>query len=130
MADDPQNPLDGGGPKKTNPQLARAQAKVKTTLSQFTTGQKTVTAVALVVVILGGYLFMSWAGKPTYAPLFSNLGASDAAAITQKLSADHIPYQLTDGGATIMVPSKDVYQQRITMSAANLPNDDQQGYSL
>jgi flagellar M-ring protein FliF len=87
-------------------------------------------ALAILGVVVGGYLFMSWAGKPTYAPLFSNLSSSDAASMTQKLSANKIPYQLTEGGQQIMVPQADVYQQRLDMAAAGLPSSGSQGYSL
>jgi flagellar M-ring protein FliF len=113
-----------------NAQLARFQSKAKETLAGFTTGQKTMTVITVLAVVIGGYLFMGIAGKPTYSPLFSNLGGTDAAAITAKLTAAHIPYQLADGGATILVPAKDVFQERIDMSAAGLPNSNQQGYSL
>ena len=64
---------------------------------------------------------MSWAAKPTYAPLFSNLSSTDAAAITAKLAEAKEPYQLADGGQTVLVPQADVYQQRITFSGAGLP---------
>ena len=72
---------------------------------------------AVLAVVLGGYLFMSWAGQPSYVPLFSNLSSSDAAAITQKLATNKIPYELAEGGEQIMVPESDVYQQRLDMAA-------------
>ncbi len=87
----------------------------------FTPGQKAVTVVAVLVMLVGGYFFMSVASKPSYAPLFTNLQPSDAASITQKLASDHVPYQLQDGGSSIFVPQNDVDQERITMAAAGLP---------
>ena len=99
-------------------------------MSGFTSGQKAALVIAVLAVVAGGYLFMSWAGKPSYVPLFSNLSSQDAAAITQKLSTNKIPYQLTEGGQQIMVPQTDVYQQRLDMAAAGLPSSGDQGYSL
>ena len=61
-----------------------------------------------------GVIFMSLSGKPTYSPLFTNLQPSDAAAITQKLATDKVPYQLQDGGTTILVPQNDVDQERLS----------------
>jgi flagellar M-ring protein FliF len=99
-------------------------------MSGFSSGQKAMLGMAVLAVVLGGYLFMSWAGKPSYVPLFSNLSSSDAASITQKLATNKIPYELTEGGEQIMVPEADVYQQRLDMAAAGLPASGDQGYSL
>jgi flagellar M-ring protein FliF len=102
----------------------------KSMLAGFTTGQKAITGVAIVAVLVGGLMFMSWASKPTYAPLFTNLSATDAAAITAKLTESNTPFQLADGGGTIMVPQSDLYQQRIDLSGAGLPTGGTEGYSL
>jgi flagellar M-ring protein FliF len=98
--------------------------------ADFTAGQKTVTALVVVGLVIGGYVFSSWASKAKYAPVFSNLAASDASAITDKLTSAKEPYKLADGGATIMVPQKDVYQLRLDMAKANLPTGGVSGYSL
>ncbi len=87
----------------------------------FTPGQKAVTAVALVGVVVGSLLFMSFVGKPTYTPLFTNLAPADAAGITAKLASDKVPYQLQGGGSTILVPQSQVDQERINMAQAGLP---------
>lgn len=87
----------------------------------FTPGQKAVTAIAVVAVLAGGLFFMSFAGKPSYAPLFTNLQPADAAAITSKLNADHVPYQLQNGGTSILVAQNKVDQERINMAQGGLP---------
>jgi len=110
--------------------LLRLRDRAKEVIAGFSSGQKTVVVVAVLATVVGGYLFMSWAAKPTYVPLFSNLSSSDAAAITQKLATNKVPYELTEGGEQIMVPQGDVYQQRLDMAAAGLPASGDQGYSL
>src|SRR3954470_5220086 len=104
--------------------------KATQTLAGFSTGQKVITALAVVGLLAGGMMISSWASKPTYTPLFSNLAASDAAAVTQKLTSSKVPYKLADGGQTVMVPQNQVYQQRIDLSASGLPTGGTQGYSL
>ncbi|GAA3261126.1 flagellar basal-body MS-ring/collar protein FliF [Dactylosporangium siamense] len=96
----------------------------------FTPGQRVVTIVAVLALAIGGYFFATWAGKPTMAPLFSNLAASDASAIVDKLNADGVTYSLSDGGSTINVPSDQVYNLRISMSGAGLPASGDAGYAL
>ena len=106
--------------------------RARNLFSGFTTGQKTMTAIAVVAAIVGGAFFVSWVSQPTYAPLFTSLSATDAAAITAKLTDAKEPYQLADGGTTVLVPQADVYQQRINLSGQGLPagGGDSQGYSL
>lgn len=99
-------------------------------MAGFSTGQRAVVGVAVLAVVIGGYLFMGWAGKPTYVPLFSNLSSTDAAAITQKLAGAKEPYQLAEGGQQVLVPQGAVYQERLDMAAAGLPSAGNQGYSL
>ncbi|WP_375492579.1 flagellar basal-body MS-ring/collar protein FliF [uncultured Jatrophihabitans sp.] len=96
----------------------------------FTPGQKLVTVVAVLALVIGGYLLATWRPAPKYAPLYSNLATSDASAIVSKLDADKIPYQLSGGGTTISVPADKVDSTRLTMSAANLPGSGQTGYAL
>src|SRR4051794_15096677 len=100
------------------------------TLSGFSTGQKVITGLAVAGLIVGALTFSSWASKPSYAPLFTNLQPSDAASITQKLTSNKISYQLADGGGTVMVPQSVLYQQRIALSAAGLPAGGTDGYKL
>ena len=104
--------------------------KASQALSGFSTGQKVVTGLAVAALIAGGMMFSSWANKPTYVPLFSNLQPSDASAITGKLNGAKVPYKLSDGGGTILVPQNQVYQQRLDLSANGLPSGGSQGYSL
>ena len=96
----------------------------------FSPGQKAVTVVAGVALVVGGVLLATWQSKPTYAPLYTNLAATDASAIVDKLNAANVPYQLAGAGTEIMVPKDKVYATRLTISAAGLPSSSQTGYSL
>jgi flagellar M-ring protein FliF len=104
--------------------------RIGQTFGSFSAGQKTVAIVAVVAILVGGFLFSSWVSKPTYSPLFSNLASADASAIVDKLAAAGTPYQLTDGGGTILVPQDKVYDLRLQMSGAGLPAATDSGYSL
>jgi flagellar M-ring protein FliF len=109
--------------------LARAQGFWKNFLA-FTPGQRAVTIAAVVALGVGGWLFSSWASTPSYAPLFTNLAPADASAIIDKLNANKTPYKLAANGTEVMVPDKQVYQLRLTMSAAGLPSSGSTGYTL
>lgn len=111
-------------------QISKLPASLRTLFAGFTAGQKAVTALALVALLIGGVVFTSWAGKPSMVPVFTNLAASDAAAITEELNTRGTKYTLADGGATVLVPQKDVYQLRLDLSAAGLPENGKSGYEL
>src|SRR5690349_13194107 len=101
-----------------------------TAWNSFTSGQKAVTIVAILALAIGGYFFATWAGQPQYAPLFTNLAGADASSIVDKLTSDGTPYELADGGGTILVPKDKVYAERISMSSAGLPSQGEAGYAL
>jgi flagellar M-ring protein FliF len=96
----------------------------------FTSGQKTMLALALAGLLTGGFFFTRWAATPTYTPLYGNLAAADAASITGELTARGVAYKLAEGGATVMVPQDSVYQLRLDMSAKGLPTQGAPGYAL
>jgi flagellar M-ring protein FliF len=88
----------------------------------FTPGQKAMTILGVVAVVLAGMTFMKWAAKPDLAPLYTGLSSQDAGAVTSALDAQHISYKITGGGGTILVPRQDVDKTRIDLSAKNIPS--------
>jgi flagellar M-ring protein FliF len=110
--------------------VTRALARYQRTFTAFTTGQKVVAVVGTVALLLAGFMIFRWASTPSYAPLYSNLSASDASAVVDKLNSEGVPYQLANGGATIMVPKDKVYSSRISLSGQGLPSSSDSGYSI
>ncbi|GIG35491.1 flagellar basal-body MS-ring/collar protein FliF [Cellulomonas pakistanensis] len=100
-------------------------------VKQFSLPQKTFAVIAVAAILLGGFALYSWAAKPTLAPLFSGLSATDASAVVDQLSAEGVTYELTDGGSTVLVPQDRLYDMRLSLAAAGLPaNAEGDGYSL
>jgi flagellar M-ring protein FliF len=110
--------------------LTRSFGRVQKTFAGFTPGQKVVAIVGTGALLLAGFLVFRWAAAPSYAPLFSNLASSDASAIIQQLDSEGVPYKLSNGGNTIMVPREQVYSTRINLSGEGLPSASDSGYSL
>jgi flagellar M-ring protein FliF len=82
----------------------RLKEQGKRFVDGFTPGQKAMTILGVIAVVLAGMTFMKWAAKPDYAPLYTGLSSQDAGAVTAALDAQHVKYQITGGGGTIMVP--------------------------
>ena len=83
-------------------------------------------ALALAVVAL--VLVFAWAERPEYSLLFTNLSAEDSGQIAQKLQELKVPYKATEGG--IMVPKEKVYELRMQLAAAGLPQGGSVGFEL
>ena len=102
--------------------ITRTFARYRQQFAAFTPGQKVVAIVGTAALLLGAFMVYRWASAPSYAPLYSNLSASDASAITQELDSTGTPYQLADGGDTIMVPQDAVSQARLDVASKGLPD--------
>ncbi len=109
--------------------LESARGRSRAALAGFTTGQKVMTVLAVVGVIVGSIVFMHAESKPNYQPLFTNLQDSDSGAVTAQLTSAKIPYQLSDGGSTILVPAADVDQERVALAEQGLPDSGTVGFS-
>lgn len=96
----------------------------------FSAAQRTIAILVIAALVLGGFALASWLGKASYAPLFTGLAATDASSVTDQLQTDGVPYQLTDGGATILVPQGSVYSERLKAASNGLPSSNEGGYSL
>ncbi|PKO00785.1 MAG: flagellar M-ring protein FliF [Chloroflexi bacterium HGW-Chloroflexi-4] len=86
--------------------------------------QKTSEKVTLIALVLAAAILIpilvTWATKTTYAVAFSGLSEADAGAIVEELTTEGISYKL-DGSSTILVPSDQVYNVRLKMASAGLP---------
>ena len=84
-------------------------------------------AVAIIVTV-GTLVY--WSTRPNYALLFSSLSPKSAQSIVDELKKSSEPYELKDGGASIFVPQKDVYNLRIQFASKGIANSDYKGYEL
>ncbi|GAB3044077.1 flagellar basal-body MS-ring/collar protein FliF [Parafrigoribacterium mesophilum] len=111
-------------------QITSAFGRFAGTIGKFSIAQRTIAVIGIAVLVLGITAFATWALKPSYSPLFSGLAAADASAIVEQLRTDGVPYQITEGGGTILVPEDKVYDERMKSAAAGIPASTTGGYSL
>ncbi|WAA67048.1 flagellar basal-body MS-ring/collar protein FliF [Microbacterium oxydans] len=104
--------------------------RIGRTIAGFSLAQRTIAIIGVAVLALGIVALSSWLTRPTYTPLFSGMSATDANAVVEQLRSSSVPYELADGGATVLVPEKDVYDQRLAAASAGLPSSNSGGYSL
>lgn len=112
------------------PFLSSTLQRLGAAVKAFTVAQRTIAVIGLAVLALGAVALTTWVTKPSYSPLFTGLASADASAVVQQLGKDGVPYQLADGGATVLVPQDNVYDERLKAAAAGLPAAPASGYSL
>ncbi len=103
-------------------------------LSEFARAMSPSQAIVLLGVVAGTIVALfvggNWLGSVNYSVLYSNLESSDAGEITEYLAEEGIAFELSDGGATISVPSQDVYNVRISLASQGMPRSGNVGYSI
>lgn len=97
---------------------------------KLTTGQKMV-IVAVSVMLIGGLsAVVYWSNQLEMGVLFGNMNPKDAGAVQTRLEDANIPYELSNGGQTIMVPRDRVYELRNQLTQAGLIQGDGQGMEI
>ncbi|MCF7802837.1 MAG: flagellar M-ring protein FliF [Candidatus Marinimicrobia bacterium] len=86
--------------------------------------------IMFVVVITAFILVISWLNKPDYRVLYSSLASEDAGKVVEYLQEQNVKYKYDHAGSTIMVPSNRVYDMRLQLANAGIPNDGVIGYEI
>jgi flagellar M-ring protein FliF len=68
--------------------------------------------------------------QPRYEVLFSGLRDADAATIVAELDKEKAPYQLKDGGSTILMPADQVAKTRLGLMSTAIPLKGTVGFEL
>ena len=105
-----------------NGRMNQLGGRARELLKGFTPGQRGVILVAVLALGLGTVALGRWAAQPSWTTLFTGLSAADTSAVADQLKSQNVPYQLTNGGNTIMVPQEQVYELRNSMVAKGLTN--------
>ncbi|HEY1977355.1 MAG TPA: flagellar basal-body MS-ring/collar protein FliF [Candidatus Baltobacteraceae bacterium] len=85
----------------------------------------------IIVVLAAVMLAYLYVGRqPAYATLFSNLSSEDAAAVTNRLKEDKIPYKLSADGKTVYVPDQNLSDERVAIAGSGLLKGGGTGYEL
>ncbi|MGE5573931.1 MAG: flagellar basal-body MS-ring/collar protein FliF [Bacteroidota bacterium] len=97
---------------------------------QMTSSQKLMVLLAIALGVVAMVLLLSRTGKTEMVPLYTGLSAGDAADIVAKLREMRIPYEISDGGATIRVPFDNVYETRMNLASQGLPSGGTVGFEI
>ena len=85
--------------------------------------------IAVITVVMVALMLFAF-NEPVYTTLYSNLASDEAGEVVKYLSNKKIPYKLEDGGNTIAVPKKDVYEVRLALAGKGIPSSGVIGYEI
>jgi len=86
-------------------------------------------AVTLFSLTLFALIIMQ-ARHTDYQLLFANLSESDASSIVTWLKEQKVPYELRSGGQSVYVPAERVYETRLDLAGAGLPQGGGVGFEI
>jgi flagellar M-ring protein FliF len=82
-----------------------------------------------VVGLVAISLLIGWATTPSYSVLYSGLSEKDAGSIVEALTEENIAYKL-QGTGTILVPTDQVYELRLSMARKGMPESGTVGMEI
>ena len=92
---------------------------------------KMIVILFLASVAIAGMIFMvTWAGKPDFQYLFTNLPQEDTASIVSRLKEKNIPFQIDGNGSAVLVPRENLYELRLEMASQGLPQGSRIGFEI
>src|SRR6266446_3453177 len=104
--------------------------QIKLLNNKLTLNQK-VSMLAFGVAVLVGMIFMIYfMNQEDYQTLYSNLNAEEASMVVNKLKDLKVPYQLTDAGKSIKVPTARIDELRIQLASEGLPQNGKIGFEI
>ncbi len=94
------------------------------------TSKKIAMVVTLGLVVAGFVVMFFWANQVDYGTLYTDLPPEDAGKIVSRLKEQRIPYKLTAGGSSLLVPSEQVHELRLTLASDGLPAGGHVGFEI
>jgi flagellar M-ring protein FliF len=92
---------------------------------------KKISIAAVILMVIAGFGVMFFVvNQENYQVLYNGLSPDDAGTIVSRLKEQNIPYKITSGGGTVMVPEKSVYEIRLALAGEGLPGGGTVGFEL
>jgi flagellar M-ring protein FliF len=98
--------------------------------NQFNRTQKIMFGSVVLFIILTFTLSIYLFSKTEYSIAYTDLNATDAAAIREYLNTEGIPYEFSSDGTALLVPTKNATQVKIDVESQNMLNGGSIGFGI
>ncbi len=82
----------------------------------------------LIIMLIAAMVFFT--ANTKFVPLYNNLSLQEAGQITAELDTRAVPYELENGGASILVPEEQVDSLLLEFASMGLPSSGSIDYSF
>lgn len=110
-----------------------SQVKVVSALSGFgklSIMRQLLLMAGLAASITLGVAIVTWSQQSNYVMLYGGLSDQDSLDVTHALGHSGIPYKITAGSGTILVPGDRVHEARMNLASQGLPKETVNGFEL
>jgi flagellar M-ring protein FliF len=113
-----------------NRNLSKLAAQLLEIWKQLGVSQRVSILSATMVVAVGLIALAFWSARPDYTLLYGKLSESESAKVVAALDDAKVPYKISGGGGSILVPSDKVYLMRMQLAARGIPQGDGVGFEI
>ncbi len=107
-----------------------ATDNIKTRFGGLSFNQRVLLGVVATASVISIAVFSLWLQKDETAVLFTNLSPEDASVALEELAKQNVSAELTNGGATILVPQKSVHRLRVELAGKGVPSSGTVGFEI
>ncbi|NBX92161.1 MAG: flagellar M-ring protein FliF [Proteobacteria bacterium] len=111
-----------------NETLQRWLETAQSYFETFSRQKKILVGVTAALVVTGLVALTVMLRRDPMQVLYSELRPEETKSVSKKLSEQNVPYQVSEDGATISVPSSQVYRARMELAKEGLPGQDLVGF--
>jgi flagellar M-ring protein FliF len=104
--------------------------QLKKLWASLSTSQRVTIVLMAAAVGTGLFYFSRWRTESDFRPLYTARGAEDAGAVVERMKAGGTQYRLSEDGRTVLVPSAQVAELRLSLAAAGVPRNGRIGFEL
>jgi len=113
-----------------NQNLSKLGGQLKAIWSQLGAGQRLTVAAATFVFVAGLAAIGLWSSHGDYGLLYGRLSDTEASKVIAALDDAKVPYKISAGGGSIMIPQDKVYQMRMQLAGRGIPQGDGVGFEI
>ena len=113
-----------------NQNLAKLAKQLGDIWKQLGASQRVSVLAATFVLLAGLATIAFWSSRTEYGLLYGKMSDSESAKVIAVLDDAKIPYKVSAGGGSIMVPADKVYAMRMQMASRGIPRGDGVGFEI
>lgn len=92
--------------------------------------QRVTLSLAASIVLIGMVAVVFWSSRGDYTLLYGKLPESEVARVVSALDEAKVPYRLSSGGSSVLVPASKVHSMRMQLATKGIPKGDGVGFEI